>query len=341
MNLPRVAIIILNWNGFSDTQECLESLKILNYSHYRIVLVDNGSQNNEGQKLKELFPAIHLIENRENRGFAGGNNDGMNWAMAQGFDYIVNLNNDCIVEKDWLSNFINGLLAAKADFGSSMILFYDDRTSICSDNDILLPDGSAIPINRNKHRTADDSPRGIFAACGAGSVYSRECLEKTKIKGNQFFDELHFAFYEDVDLGIRLKARGCHGVVIPQAIVYHKHSKTAGKYSEFKMFHSEKNRMLNEILNYPLWLIPLGEIFFSLKLCAGFVYSLLNRESKGARYRGKISIGRFLLLLLRARLWIFQHWKDILPDRQERKRRQLISGDVYKHFYWNLFDFLK
>ena len=341
MNLPKVAVVILNWNGFADTEECLESFKRLDYPDYRIVLVDNGSQNNDGKKLKELFPAIHLIENRENRGFAGGNNDGMNWALDQGFDYIVNLNNDCIVEKNWLANLINGLLTAKADFGSSMILFYDERALICSDNDVLLPDGSAIPINRNKPVPSDDKPREIFAACGAGSIYSRACLEKIKIKGSQFFDELHFAFYEDVDLGMRLNAKSCRGVVVPTAIVYHKHSRTAGRFSEFKMFHSEKNRILNEILNYPFWLIIVGEFFFCWKLGAGFIYSLLNRKSKGARYREKVSAADFLLLLLKARGWILKNLKNILADRRERKRLHLIKSDIYKYFYWNVFDFLK
>jgi GT2 family glycosyltransferase len=311
-------------------------LKELDYPAYKIVLVDNGSLHDEGRRLRELFPTVHLILNATNRGFAGGNNDGINWAIANGFDYIVNLNNDCTVEPDWLMRLVDGVSTCGADFGSSMILFYTDRQRICSDGDVLLPDGSAIAIHRSQIYEKSSEPRPIFAACGAGSIYSRRCLEAVKIKDNQYFDELYFAFYEDVDLGLRLNIKSYKGIVVPDAIVYHKHSMTAGCYSEFKMFHSGKNRMLNEIFNYPFYLIPVGELFFMAKLLVTFFYSLFNRQSKGRRYLQNLNVFRLIVVLFKARIWMFANMRTILKNRRERKVKGFIQRHVYRFFNWEL-----
>ena len=335
MNL-KIAIIILNWNGFSDTVECLNSLKKLEYKNYKVLLVDNGSANNEGIRLKEMFPIVHLIQNETNRGFAGGNNDGINWALENGFEYIVNLNNDCIVEKNWLTNLIEGLKISNADFGSSRIMFYPKTNLICSDGDIIFPDGAAIPENRNKTYTETAKIKAIFSACGAGSIYSSECLKSMRIKNNQFFDELYFAYYEDVDLGIRLNIKSYKGISVPEAVVYHKHSATAGKYSSLKIFHSEKNRMLNEILNYPIYLIFFGELFCALKIFLLLVYPVFNKKSKGHRYLKNLGAFEMLCLFIKARFWIIFNFPLILQDRIERKSKGFINKKIYKFFCWNI-----
>ena len=335
-NEPKIAIIILNWNGFDDTVECLESLKTLEYDNYKVVLVDNGSDNDEGKALKKMFPDVYLIQNRINRGFAGGNNDGMNWALENGFDYVVNLNNDCIVEKKWLADLVDGLRSANAGFGSSRIMFYPDTDLICSDGDVIFPDGAAIAWNRHRTYSGEGGMKPIFSACGAGSIYSSKCLEDVKIKGDQFFDELYFAFYEDVDLGIRLNQRYYRGVSVPGAVIYHKHSATAGKYSKFKVFHSEKNRMLNEILNYPVYLIFLGELFFILKVLLLLIYPVFNGKSKGYKYLRNLGPVNMALSFIRARFWIIANLPLIFKDRRERKSRGFINKKIYSFFCWDL-----
>ncbi|MFH1552849.1 MAG: glycosyltransferase [Candidatus Omnitrophota bacterium] len=187
---PKVAIIVLNWNGFDDTVECLESVQKLNYNNYKVVLVDNGSDNDEGSRLKGMFSDICLIRNKTNRGFAGKNNDGINWALKNGFEYIVNLNNDCIVEKDWLFNLVNGLRSVDADFASSRIMFYPETDLVYSDGDALLLNGFGIMVNYKRKYEGKNEKRPIFGACSAASIYSGKCLQSVKIKGNQFFDDL-------------------------------------------------------------------------------------------------------------------------------------------------------
>ncbi|MBF0484403.1 MAG: glycosyltransferase family 2 protein [Candidatus Omnitrophica bacterium] len=336
---PKTAIIILNWNGYADTVECLESLRKLQYRNYKIVLVDNGSRDQEGRRLKDLFPEVILLQNPQNRGFAGGNNDGINWALANGFEYIVNLNNDCTVELDWLSRLVVGIQQSKADFGSSMILFYDERDRICSDGDLALPDGSGVVEHRNKTRQQGFCSREkIFAACGAGSIYSAACLKAVQIKENEYFDELHFAYYEDIDLGFRLNAKGFQGVIVPDAVVYHKHSKATGVYSEFKLFHSEKNRLLNELLNFPLLWFPFGEFFFFVKVGAMGLRSVFNKNSKGKVYLRHFSVLKILGVFLKARGWVLKNIRLVWHDRLERKQKMMISWKVLKLCQWTLSD---
>lgn len=333
---PKIAIIILNWNGFQDTVECLTSLKDVDYPNYKIVLVDNGSKDNEGLRLYALFPQVHLIPNTTNRGFAGGNNDGINWALEQDFDYIVNLNNDCTVTPLWLKNLVRGLCEEQADFGSSMILSYYDRDLICSDGDALLPNGGGFPVNRNKRYHGTSRRKKIFGACGAGSMYSRVCLKEIKIKQNQYFDELHFAYLEDVDLGIRLNVKGYQGIGIEDAVIYHKESQSAGSFSEFKLFSLEKNRILNMALNFPLPLILLGEMFYLFKLFFIFIYSLFFKKGIGSRYQEKMKIGNIVRMFMRARIWFFQNRQAVLTDRRERKARGFIQFKVSRFFRWDI-----
>jgi len=333
---PKVAVVILNWNGFDDSVECLRSLSRSTYRNYGIILVDNGSGNKEGTRLKEMFPDICLVENRVNRGFAGGNNDGITVALTGGYEYIIMLNNDCVVEADWLSKFILGIKMAGADFGTCRMMFYSDRELICSDSDIIFPDGSAVCENRYKKYDKNKHARDIVSACGAGAIFSRASLHEVKIRENECLDELYFAFYEDVDLSIRLNMKGYKGVSIPDAVVYHKHSASAGKYSKLKVFHSEKNRILNEILNFPIYFFLIGEIYFVLKLLFLFTYQFFAKDSKGGKYVRGIGLVDTAICLIKARWWVLSHISLIANDRNERKNKGFIKWSVLNLFCWDM-----
>lgn len=336
--MKRTAIIILNWNGFNDTVECLESLRKMDFKGYAVILVDNGSGGKEGSKLKEMFPEIHLIQNKENRGFAGGNNDGINWALDNGFEYVVNLNNDCVVDKDWLPNLVNGLEASGCDFGSSRIMFYGDRDIIESDGGAIKLDGSVVYLNRGRRwgASAGAISRYIFYACGAASIYSIKCLSETKIKENQYFDELFFAYYEDSDLGTRLNMKGYKGISIPAAIVYHKLWRTSEKGSDFQRFNVEKNRLLCKVLNYPFYLIVAGELVYFAMLLKGRISRLFypGRQESGKDLPQLRSPGG-AKTFFRARAWMISRAKEVLADRQERKKRGFINKRIFNLLSWD------
>lgn len=332
---PSIAIVILNWNGYEDTVECLQSLRQLTYPHYKIVLVDNGSEHNEGGEIKKAYPEIHLIGNTSNRGFAGGCNDGINWAMKAGFDYIVTLNNDCLVERDWLKNCIHGLAAAGADFATARIMYYPETDLICSDGDGLLPDGTGYVVNPLKQYTAPGKIKPIFSACGAGAIFSAKCLAAVKLNGNQFFDELFFAYFEDIDLGARLQALSFKGVSIPDAVIYHKESKTAGPRSFFKIYQSEKNRILVELLNFPVYLILIGELYYMTRTLTRNILKIFSAQPESTARPQPAKKFNPWHVLLKSRWWVLKNFPLIWKNRQERKAKGLVTGRIRRHFCWD------
>lgn len=330
---PKIAIVILNYNRFGITVDCLNSLREMDYSNYKVILVDNGSANSEGQRLREKFPEIHLIQNETNKGFAAGSNDGINLALVNSFEYVVALNNDCLVEKDWLTKLVNGLKAAGADFGSARIMCYPEKELIYSDGDSLLPYGRGAIINHSKEYNGSGETRQIFSPCGAGAIYSRECLETIRIKGNQFFDEIFFCFFEDIDLAIRLNIKAYKGVCVGDSVIYHLGGKTYGFFSDFHIFLLEKNGILCRFFNFPFILIVLGEFLSCLRITIGsFLYGVF--KSIFRKMDPKPPIFQVLKMMIKARIWVIQHFHEIREDRRERKEKGFISWRIFKHFYW-------
>jgi len=132
--MPKVAIIILDWNGWPDTEECLRSLQKLDYPDFEIILIDNGSKQrfpDIGSQFDDL--RIIQVKNEKNLGFTGGNNQGIEMAMDREVDYVLLLNNDTVVESDFLSKM---LAAGEADKRVGMIgpviYDYNDRKKIQS-----------------------------------------------------------------------------------------------------------------------------------------------------------------------------------------------------------------
>ncbi len=337
---PFIAIIILNWNGFNDTVALLESLRSLDYSNAKIVLVDNGSDNNEAQRLYERFPEVHLIANAQNRGFAGGNNDGIKWALDQGCDYIVNLNNDCLVEPDWLKNLARAVVFAEADFASSRVMCYPNTQLICSDADGLLPDGSGFVLRGMQHWNKKSEPYRIVSATGAASLYSADCVRKASIKPTLFFDELYFAYFEDVDLGFRLHAKNCIGISVPDAVVYHKGQQSSKKHSFFHLFHLEKNRRLNVLLNFPLWMQPISPLYrVARNIARGHIINFEKHFAKITARSKKPTPSENGEPGLREAVcdWMEKNKTAIAQDRQQRKAAGLISNRAYQAITWNPF----
>ncbi len=131
---PMVYIILLNWNGWKDTVECVESCRKLSYPDVRIVIVDNGSTDGSETRLRERFPDLELIQTGANLGFAGGNNVGIRYALEKGAEYVWLLNNDTIADAEALSALVQ---AAEDDqtvgMVGSKIVYHDDPriTLVC------------------------------------------------------------------------------------------------------------------------------------------------------------------------------------------------------------------
>jgi GT2 family glycosyltransferase len=257
---PLVYIIILNFNGWQDTLECLHSLKTLNYSNYKIIIVDNASSNDSVIMIRQSFPQHVLIVNEYNLGFAGGNNIGIKQAMAQQADYIWILNNDTIVDSKALSALIEKMEANKAlGMCGSTLVYYHDRNLLQARAGGSYHKWTGATFHLGKHEDAQHSTdeaaieTRLDYIVGASILVRNELIAKIGL-----MEEKYFLYYEDVDWGLRAKQMMKLGYAT-KSIVYHKEGSSIGttqsKQSDERRFRSEyysvRSRLLLTRTFYP------------------------------------------------------------------------------------------
>jgi GT2 family glycosyltransferase len=211
---PRVGIVVLNWNGWEDTSECLSSLRQITYENSEIFVVDNASTNNSVRELRNKFPDICIIESNTNRGFSGGNNLGIKHAKEQGCSHFWLLNNDTVVSPESLDDLVNKFLK-DAQFGllGSVIYEYYEPEKVQAWGGSSL----SMPLSITKHYTKPVEDSKIGCILGASMFTSYDILEKVG-----YLDEKYFFFLEDTDLSLRVRLSGYKLGVATNSIVYHK-----------------------------------------------------------------------------------------------------------------------
>ena len=214
-----VAIILINWNSFTLTDECITSIEKTEETNYTIVVVDNGSKDGSGKQLIESHPNIILLESEQNRGFAGGNNLGMQWAIAQGYTYSFLLNNDTIVGDVFLSPLIQflyenplaGAVQPKINFLHNNILIWNAGGKYHP----IFCTFSTVGYNQSD-RGQFDEPQQIDWITGCAFFIRNAVLEQTGL-----LEEGLFMYYEDIDLSIRIKNKGYFLQYLPTSTIYH------------------------------------------------------------------------------------------------------------------------
>ncbi len=220
---PNVCVVILNWNNYADTKECLTSLLAVDYPQYSIVVVDNGSRHEDYARLKEAYGGhekIRLIRNDENLGFTGGNNVGMRLALERQADYILLLNNDTIVDKGLLSALILPFQHdEKLGMTTPKIYFYHERNRIwAAGGDVDAQAGRITMRGRGEWDKGQyDTPYACSFVTGCALMIKRSVLETVGL-----LDETFFHSAEDVDLSLRVRKAGYTLHYIPSSHVWHK-----------------------------------------------------------------------------------------------------------------------
>jgi GT2 family glycosyltransferase len=241
---PRVAVIVLNWNGTQDTLECLASLEESDYPEMELVVVDNGSRPDPRQVILDRFPRVTYLALPENLGYAGGNNAGIRYALAQGHEYVFVLNNDTIVEPDAIRKAVEvaqqdpriGAVGVK-------VLAWDDPTRVwVAYGEVTYRQGLVRLIGyywRDDERFAEQ--RDVEWVPGTAVLLSRRALEEVGL-----FDEAFFAYHEDVDWCTSARKRGYRVVFAPQGRILHKgHASSGGKrYVSPRQYLAGRNMIL-------------------------------------------------------------------------------------------------
>lgn len=238
---PEIAVIILNWNGKEDTLLCLDSVYKMEYPHLEVIVVDNGSSDNSLEAIRERFKDVVLIENKANLGFCGGNNAGIRYALSQKPEYLLILNNDAMVEPSLIKE-----LKAVVD-SNPFIGVVSPIITLCRDQNIIYFSGERIDWGNgdflvHSSRQCVQSREGLMDIdfpCWCAIFMKTEVMEKVGLLDEQFF-----AYYDDVDWGVRCKKSGVRTVLYPKKLVRHKGSgSTGGSSSPVVSFYVFRNRL--------------------------------------------------------------------------------------------------
>lgn len=248
----KVFVIVLNWNGWKDTVECVESLEKIDYPDLRLLIIDNGSTDGSEEILRKRFPGLTILETETNLGFAGGANFGMRHALNEGADYVILLNNDTIADPAFVKALVTeaeknrdaGLLCSK-------VYFYDRRDVIwyagASFNELLgwgRLRGYNLP-GKDKFEKAEETGR----AGGCSIMATREFCEKAGL-----LDEEYFCYCEDLDWGMRARKLGFKVLYVPSSIIWHKESSsTGGKSKAISLYYTVRNTLKCVDKNRPLF----------------------------------------------------------------------------------------
>lgn len=249
---PLVIIVILNWNNAPDTLACLASVAQLAYDNYRVVVVDNGSQDDSVAQVRAAYPDVTLLTLPENLGYAAGNNAGIRWAMDEAADYVFVLNNDTLLASDMLANLVK-VIEAHPDVGMVGPKMY------CIDpKDAIFAAGSVIDWwqGYTYHRGMflhdtywQDIPSAapIDFITGCGVLVRRDLIAQAGA-----LDPSYYLNFEDIEWCVRARRHGFAVWYAPEAVMWHKVSATLGLASPANTYYMTRNALLFFGRNAPL-----------------------------------------------------------------------------------------
>ncbi len=282
---PSLAIIIVNWNSYKDTANCLRSLRLVDYTNHKAIVVDNGSEDGSGSRLQKEFPEIVLLVNDKNLGFTGGNNRGLRYALDEGFETLMLLNNDTIVTPNFI-NFLQASLKHEA-IGAVQpkIMFNKERNVIWnagSNFNRLFTLPSTVGINKEDLGQFD---KARFIPWITGCCF---LVKSSVIKEVGLLDDRFFIYYEDTDWSLRIRERGFKLKYVPESIIYHevgrsdenRSSQGEGNLSPFSHYITVRNEIFlmrkhSNVLTYIT-----SSIYQLFKLAAYISYFTIKRRPK-------------------------------------------------------------
>lgn len=268
--MARVTIIIPNYNGKQLLENCIRTLERQTCRDFHLLIVDNGSTDGSGAVTSETLD-IEWIFLKKNTGFCGAVNVGIARTKTP---YFLLLNNDTEAEEHFVAEMLAGIEKSERIFScSAQMLDYRDRELIDNAGDYYTVFGWALARGKGRMAARYGQEAEVFSACGGAAIYRTEAVGRI---GR--FDERHFAYLEDVDMGYRARIYGYRNRYLPDAKVYHVGSATTGaRYNEKKVFLAARNSVYLAYKNMP----PVQLLFNLPFLAAGVGIKALFFLRKG------------------------------------------------------------
>ena len=249
-SLPTVLIVIINWDGKNDLLECLASIRILNYpkTNYKVLVVDNGSNDGSQAAISKNYPDICLIQNKQNIGYVKAVNQGIEFGLNLGVDYIWILNNDVVADKDSLKRLIKiGQQDEKIGVIGPVIYSYDNREEI--DNvgykiNFWIGKLKKLKYGRDIFKNSEEKIAEVDSILGCSNLIRTSVFKKI---GS--FQSIYKLYFEETDINVRAKQNGFRVVVVKDAKVWHKNASTMNRFIFRRAYLLLRNLFLFELLN--------------------------------------------------------------------------------------------
>jgi len=318
-------VVVLNWNGLPVIESCLESILRQTYQPLELIVVDNGSEDASPDLVRNRFPRARLILNGKNLGYGAGNNVGI---KASGGQYIFILNNDARLDPGCIERLIGpfkqdpGLGA-----GAPKILLQHEKKLLDAAGIVVYPDGLSIGRGRMEPGEQYDEETEVFCASGCAALFRRVMLDEIGL-----FDEDFFAYAEDTDLGWRARLAGWKTHYVPEAVVYHHHSKQFGTYSAHKAFLVERNRIWVAWKNFPLSLLCLWPFYTLWRYFFQGLGALTHKGASG-KFAQESSSLRLIPIVIKANLSGLKGLRTVLKKRREIQDIKKISNQEFYHLF--------
>jgi len=330
-NWPKVSIVVLNWNRYELTKECLESLEAITYPNYEVILVDNASADGSGARLCREFPQHQFIQNEANLGFARGCNVGVRAALEdENCAYVLLLNNDATATTQFLEKAVETAEAnSRVGLVGGKILYSVESKKIWYAGGYLPRWRGGVKIRgfREIDRGQYDSPCEVGFVTGALMLIKREVLEKVGLLPEEYFFGI-----EEYDYCSSVRRTGYELFYVPEFLVYHKADGSHSNYDVKFVYNNYRSKLIYQEKFLPKGLFPLWKRVFSLygKLVAKHVWQKLRNGDENLKDK-RIPLDELSFAIRKA---LEDHGKDILSeetlnrfDEQLKRRRRNGSPD--------------
>ena len=281
--MPKITIVIPNYNGMRFLEPCLRSVAKQSYTDFCTILVDNGSTDSSISYVQTHFPDVTCIALEKNLGFSYAVNVGIRNSDSP---FVLLLNSDTVLHPDFLQHMLRKMEDSDQIFSvGSKMLRADAPEVIDSAGDFYTILGYAFCRGQGQSASLYTRPGEIFSACAGAALYRKSVFEQIG-----YFDNRFFAYLEDVDMGYRARLFGWKNVFCPEAMVLHVGGGTSGHgYSAFKVYHSARNNLFLLKKN----MLPLQLLINAPFLLSGSIlkYVYFRRRGLGRDYLKGIKDG--------------------------------------------------
>lgn len=301
------SVIIVSHNSIVFLEECIRALYKQSFKDFEIILVDNDSKDGSADFVENKFKKVKVIRNDKNLGLCTANNIGVKYSKGK---YLAFLNPDTVVERNWLKELVKNIKDERVGSAQSMILLYDKKDRINTKGmffNYLCFGWSGGYMEKYEKQ---ENPSKITFPSGASFMMRREVFDQ--IEG---FDDDIFLYYEDSDIGWRLRLLGYENILVPKSIVYHKYAFSRNKD---KFYYMERNRLRLFLRNYAA-----KSIFLTLPIFLITEVGIIFYSISSGWFKGK----------MKTYSYIFKNYSKIMKKRKTIQRtRKIPDSEIVKYF---------